>query len=511
MASLKKHIFLIFIIIAVISVFLSGCDNSNSDKAQQINSLDDINESTRIGLLIGAIDESVFLDKFPNSQPFYYNSISDEISALIGEKIDVLFCDELVLQPLLDSIEGIDFINQPVYQQQLSAIFAKSGEKSLNIYRQFNEYVKKQKQNGSITKLRTKWRFEWNSIDFHKPDLPDKNGILVLATGADTTPYTYIKDGEPAGVEIDLFYSFCEEYGYQPEIKIMGLMELLPAVTGGKADFALSSFAYSDEAQQSVNFSQPYTNSNIYPVIRKTQEKGSFFQNIVNSFRKTFIVEQRYKLILKGILTTVLITMISAVVGSCFGFLIYIICRKTKGILTKICNGISWVLRSLPAIVLILVLFYVIFGNTNITGFWVSVIAFSLSVAFSFYSEMDASVKSVDFGQLEGAYSLGCSDLKAFFMIILPQALGQFLPAYKGLLLSLLQGTAIVGYIAVEDLTKISDIIRGRTFDAFFPLISTALIYLFLCWLISLILKRIEFKFDSKQRSRTQVMKRFQK
>lgn len=37
--------------------------------------------------------------------------------------------------------------------------------------------------------------------------------------------------------------------------------------------------------------------------------------------------------------------------------------------------------------------------------------------------------------------------------------------------------TSIVGYIAVQDLTKVSDIIRSRTMEAFFPLIVTAILY----------------------------------
>ncbi len=60
--------------------------------------------------------------------------------------------------------------------------------------------------------------------------------------------------------------------------------------------------------------------------------------------------------------------------------------------------------------------------------------------------------------------------------------------------------TSVVGYIAVQDLTKASDIIRSRTFDAFFPLIMVAVIYLFLAWLLTRVLDRIEVSVDPKSK-----------
>jgi len=51
-------------------------------------------------------------------------------------------------------------------------------------------------------------------------------------------------------------------------------------------------------------------------------------------------------------------------------------------------------------------------------------------------------------------------------------------------MISLVKMTSVVGYIAVQDLTKASDIIRSRTFDAFFPLIMVAVLYFLISWLL---------------------------
>ena len=58
----------------------------------------------------------------------------------------------------------------------------------------------------------------------------------------------------------------------------------------------------------------------------------------------------------------------------------------------------------------------------------------------------------------------------------------------------MLKSTAIVGYIAILDLTKMSDIVRSRTYEAFFPLIVTALIYFAIAGLFVKVISIYEFK-----------------
>ena len=73
--------------------------------------------------------------------------------------------------------------------------------------------------------------------------------------------------------------------------------------------------------------------------------------------------------------------------------------------------------------------------------------------------------------------------------------------------MALIKATAIVGYIAVQDLTKMGDIVRGRTYEAFFPLIAVAVIYFILGWLLTFIVSRIEISVDPKQRKRENILK----
>jgi polar amino acid transport system substrate-binding protein len=110
----------------------------------------------------------------------------------------------------------------------------------------------------------------------------------------------------------------------------------------------------------------------------------------------------------------------------------------------------------------------------------------------AYISEMlRTTIQSIDRGQTEAGLALGFTQRQTFFKIVLPQVVKAVMPVYQGEVVSLLKGTSIVGYIAVADMTRASDLIRSRTFDAFFPLIVTAIIYFLMAWLIGMMLQSL--------------------
>lgn len=122
----------------------------------------------------------------------------------------------------------------------------------------------------------------------------------------------------------------------------------------------------------------------------------------------------------------------------------------------------------------------------------------------AYVSEMfRTSIKSVDKGQQEAGIAGGFTKVQTFIYIVMPQALRQVLPVYKGEFISLVKMASVVGYIAVQDLTKAGDIIRSRTFDAFFPLIMIAVLYFIVSWSLALALDCVGFKLDPKRNRRT--------
>ena len=76
------------------------------------------------------------------------------------------------------------------------------------------------------------------------------------------------------------------------------------------------------------------------------------------------------------------------------------------------------------------------------------------------------------------------TSFRTFTGIVLPQALRKGIPLYASECVALLKNTSIVGYIAIQDITRASDLIRSRTFDAFIPLLIITVLYFVLAWII---------------------------
>jgi polar amino acid transport system substrate-binding protein len=156
-------------------------------------------------------------------------------------------------------------------------------------------------------------------------------------------------------------------------------------------------------------------------------------------------------------------------------------------------------------LVLLMLTFYVIFASVNISPVLVAVLAFGMNFA-AYVSEMFRSgIEGVDRGQSEAGTAMGFTRTQTFGFIVLPQMIQRILPVYKGEFISLVKMTSIVGYIAVQDLTKASDIIRSRTFDPFFPLIMIAVLYFVIAWVLMQALEYLERMTDPKYRRRKAV------
>ena len=331
-------------------------------------------------------------------------------------------------------------------------------------------------------------------------------------------PLNYYRGSEIVGAEIDLAAQFCEANGYGLEVKVMNFDGILPAVQAGKVDLAAAGISITDERRESVNFSVPYYSGGTVLVVLKGKEPvaanapveledASFWGGIKASFQKTFIRENRWKLFADGVQTTLLITLLTILFGTLLGFSMFMLCRNGNPVANVVTSFCLWLVQGMPMVVLLMILYYVIFGSVAISGIAVAVIGFTLTFGASVFGLLKMGVGAVDNGQYEAAYALGYSNQRTFFKIILPQALPHVLPAYKGEIVGLIKATAIVGYIAVQDLTKMGDIVRSRTYEAFFPLIAVTIIYFVLEGLIGFLVSRISVSFNPKRRKPADILK----
>lgn len=218
-------------------------------------------------------------------------------------------------------------------------------------------------------------------------------------------------------------------------------------------------------------------------------QDGTTGGRLRQSFYNNLIDEGRYQLILDGLQTTLIITFFAAILGTVIGGLVCWMRMSRHRWIAAIAKTYIYLMRGTPVLVFLMIMFYLVLAPLQATGVTVAVITFALNSAAYFAEMMRTSIESIDKGQTEAGLSLGFTPVQTFFNIILPQAARNVVPVYLGEVISLLKGTSIVGYVAVVDMTKASDIIRARTFDAFFPLILIAIIYLLIAWIIQISLQ----------------------
>jgi len=101
---------------------------------------------------------------------------------------------------------------------------------------------------------------------------------------------------------------------------------------------------------------------------------------------------------------------------------------------------------------------------------------------------LGCGIDAVPRGQFEAALAIGFPMARAFCEVVLPQAIRNVIPVYCTQAITTLKATAVVGYIAILDLTKVGDIIRSRTYEAFFPVIAIAVVYYLVAKLLSALL-----------------------
>ena len=217
-----------------------------------------------------------------------------------------------------------------------------------------------------------------------------------------------------------------------------------------------------------------------------------WWAGISHTFYKCFIREDRYMLLVNGIGMTIKISLVAALLGILIGFIIAVCNLSRSKILNKIGTVYTDVIRGTPSVTQLMIIYFVIFARVDWPKWLIATIAFSINSGAYVSEIIRGGILSVDIGQTEAGRSLGLNAQQTMFSIVVPQALKNIFPSLGNEFITLIKETAIVGYIGLVDIQKAGDFIKSATYEAFMPLIGTAIIYFVLIKVLTLILAKAE-------------------
>ena len=195
-------------------------------------------------------------------------------------------------------------------------------------------------------------------------------------------------------------------------------------------------------------------------------------------------------------------TFFAAILGFVLGAILAILklIKNKKGkrsFIANIARLYISVIRGTPVLVQLLILWLVVLKNFK-SGTFVAIVAFGLNSAAYVAEILRGGITSVDIGQTEAGYAMGFSKIQTMMYIVLPQGLKNSIPALCNELISLIKETAVVGYVALTDLTRVAFSISASSYQTFMPLMGAAVLYYSVTKITSLILEFIERRLKIK-------------
>lgn len=226
-------------------------------------------------------------------------------------------------------------------------------------------------------------------------------------------------------------------------------------------------------------------------------------------FIANFITDERWRYFTEGLGTTYIVSFFAVIVGVVIGVLIAVVRSSADKlerpslvvkILNAVCKLYLSVIRGTPAMLQLLIMYYMVFGSVNVSKHLIAILTFGINSGAYVAEIFRSGIMSVDQGQFEAGRSLGLTYVQTMWHIIIPQALKNVLPALGNEFITLLKETSICGYIALTDVTHGANTVRSQTYDPYMPLFAAALIYLVSVSFLSALMERLERRLRVNER-----------
>ena len=490
---------LVKVVLPLLLFFLTACSSNDVAQRPVYREIKDF-YGKKVATATGSYQEAVLAAEYPQIEILRFDTDADLLNSLLTRKCEAIGMDHHIFSYFNQVMDGVVALDDRLFTADMGFCFGKGH--NVELREQFNEFLKKLKQDGIYDEIVDRWINNAHTSKMPDIAVPEGNNPIRIATNSGSPPLVFVKDGELVGFDVEIAMRFAASVGRGIVWSDMNFSALIPSLVSRTQDMAMAGINITEQRKKSVDYSDPYFNCHSIMVIREENYEGyeagkdgavgeGFIESVVSGFKRNILEEKRYLLIIDGLKVTFIISLLSCLFGTLLGALVCWMRMSRNKVLKMVSNFYISLMRGMPVLVLLMIMFYVVFAGTSINPVTVAVITFGMNFA-AYVSEMFRSaIESVDKGQTEAGVALGFTPFKTFIYIILPQAFKQVLPVFKGETISLVKTTSIVGFIAVQDLTKVGDIIRSRTFDAFFPLIMVAVLYFLISWVFAALLDYI--------------------
>ena len=242
----------------------------------------------------------------------------------------------------------------------------------------------------------------------------------------------------------------------------------------------------------------------------KSGQTLNILQDFFVKFYQAFVVADRWQQYIKGVGTTLMVTAMALLLGIALGSVVAMIRvahdqqkphhrNPVLGVFNVIAKIYATVIRGTPMMVQLLIMSMVVFKSSRE---FTLIGALTLGINSGAYvSEIiRGGLMAVDPGQMEAGRSLGLNYMTTMLEIIIPQAIRSILPALGNEFIVLLKDTSLITVIGGKELLYAAQGIMNRTYEAMFPLLGIACIYLVLVMLLSWLLSKVERKLAQSDR-----------
>ena len=406
-------------------------------------------QDCRVGVLAGYDSERVSRNVFPNAQIVGFSEFDDAFMALLAGRIEGFVYNEHVLNVALRAYPNrLKVLDEPIASAP-SVVLVSTNRPDL--VEKLNVFIRNYRKSGYYDDMFVRWCQSDEYVPMPVIPEPDgSKGVLRIGTSGTEEPSSFVDDsGDLTGFDIEFIRRFAQVQRLKPQIVCRPDDVILDELRKGELDVVIDDYN-ANEVEPGMLHTAGYFDSDTKVLVRGGDGAGMMLGSTRLGFSKTLIKDPRIRLFTVGFFTTLSLTFLSAVFGFLFAAVLHVVNLRAPAFLKTAIGTVLEVVRLLPPPVVILTVGCAILTSASM---WVVAV-----MAFSFWF--------------------------AAFLVPAGDGVRAWLRVSRVKLVELMQWTSVVGSISVCDLTMAADIVCGRTFAAFGPLLSVAAAYCLMNWLV---------------------------